>query len=433
MLIKPAIDIIEKIKKRMNSYEFMMRYRRSGHDFTRKRKLPFVHLVLFMINLVRQTLQKELTSFMGLFSSACDSPKGISKSAFSQSRLKLKPEAFIDLNDTLIQEFYTENDYTAWRGFRLLSVDGTTLQLPYSEEIRDYFGYNNDPHGRKLPLARTSSFYDILNGLIISTKIDHYKSDEFKLFLNHIDKLQSKDLLILDRWYGAIWLFLVILSKKADFVVRLQSNFISELGPFIDSDEISKIIERTECPKDSQAVLDKLGIKFKPFKFRLIKVELDNGEIELLATSLIDEQEYPTSIFKGLYFMRWGIEVNIDHLKNQVEIESFSGLTPISVEQDYYANMFIANLQSIIARDAKIELEKEDKNVKYEYKINKNLSLSYMKDRVIKMLTSNDIKYFDELKELFKVELVPVRPGRKFERNPYSKKKKYFINKRRAV
>lgn len=433
MLNKPATNIIEKIKKRMNSYEFMIGYRRSDHDFTRKRKLPFRSLVLFMLNLVRQTLQKELTHFMNLFSSVRDSPKRISKSAFSQSRLKLKPEAFIDLNDTLIREFYTENDYKNWRGFRLLSVDGTTLQLPYSEDIRGYFGYNNDPHGRKLPLARTSSFYDILNDLIINTKIDHYKTDEFKLFLNHIDKLQSKDLLILDRWYGAIWLFFVIISKGADFVVRLQSNFIAELESFIDSNERSRIIERTECPKDSEAVLDKLGIKFRPFKFRLIKVELDNGEIELLATSLIDEQEYPTSIFKELYFMRWGIEVNIDHLKNQVEIENFSGLTPISVEQDYYANMFIANLQSIIARDAKMELEKENRNVKYKYKINKNLSLSYMKDTVIKILTSNDPKYFDELKGLFKVELVPVRKGRKFERNPYMKKKKYFINKRRAV
>ena len=95
--------------------------------------------------------------------------------------------------------------------------------------------------------------------------------------------------------------------------------------------------------------------------------------------------------------------------------------------------MFIVNLQSIIARDAKLELEKNGKKTKHEYKINKNLSLSFMKDRIIHILTSNNPKYLDELKELFKVEPVPIRKNRKFERRPYKKKKKYFINKRRAV
>src|SRR3989338_6979701 len=432
MKIKNSATIIETIKKRINYFEFMISHKVSDADFTRKRKLPFVSLVLFMLNFVKSTLQKELTNFMYLFSRLECSPKKISKSAFSQSRLKLKPEAFIDLNDVLTHEFYTDNEFNTWKGFRLLSIDGTVLHLPYSEDIRNYFGFNNDPYGRRLPLARSSSLYDVLNEIIISTKIGNYHKSEYELFLSHVDKLQSKDILILDMGYNAIWLFIYILLKGSDFVIRLESKF-SFVKSFLESNDSSRIIEITKCRKDSERRMEELSLKFNPFKLRLIKVELDGGEIEVLGTSLIDEKEYPTSIFKYLYFKRWGIEVNIDHLKNQVEIENFTGLTPVSVEQDYYANMFIVNLQSIIARDAKLELEKNGKKTKYEYKINKNLSLGFMKDRIVQILTSNNPKYLEELKELFKVEPVPIRKNRKFERKLYKKKKKYFINKRRAV
>ena len=104
---KSAGEITKRIKERIYQGEFMERHRTSAKHFTRKRKLPFASLILFMLNLIKRTLQNELTQFIQKFSAKYDS---ITKSAFSQSRLKLKPEAFIELNDVLIEEFYTDND-----------------------------------------------------------------------------------------------------------------------------------------------------------------------------------------------------------------------------------------------------------------------------------------------------------------------------------
>ena len=117
---------------------------------------------------------------------------------------------------------------------------------------------------------------------------------------------------------------------------------------------------------------------------------------------------------------------------SDLEIENFTGLTKIAIKQDFFANMFIANLQSIIIKDAKEELEQENKDCKYEYKINRNLSLSYMKDRIIQLFLSNDPHYYYKIVQLFKIEPVPIRDGRKFNRKASTRKKKYFINKRRA-
>ena len=221
--------------------------------------------------------------------------------------------------------------------------------------------------------------------------------------------------------------------KKVDYVVRIPRNFLQEFDSFWNSEKRSEIITLNRCSEKSKKALEILGIKFESFKIRLVKVILDNGEVEVLATSLLDEEKYPYAEFKDLYFLRWGIETNYDHLKNNVAIENFTGLSTLSVTQDFFANMFIVNLQSVIINDVQTEIDEEKKDTKYKYKINRNLSLGFMKDRVVKILLSNSSKGYEELKNLFKLEPVPVRKGRKFERKFRSTKRKYSITKKKSI
>jgi len=430
--MEKGVNTLEIIKKRINSIDFMKRSRNSDKDFTRNRKLPFSSLILFMINLIKQTLQKELTNFISLISS---SKENITKSAFSQSRKKLKAEAFIDLSDTLVESYYKDDDYKKWNGFRLLAIDGTCLTLPQSNEIIKDFGFakNNVNPESIIPMATISSYYDLLNGIIIDSQIDQYKISEFMLAINHLDKASKNDLIIFDRGYAATWFFIYMNLKNVDYIVRLQRNFLQEFDSFWNSKKMSEIITLKRCSEKSTKALKILGIKFESFKIRLVKVILDNGEIEVLATSLLDEEKYPSTEFKDLYFLRWGIETNYDHLKNNVAIENFTGLSTLSVTQDFFANMFIVNLQSVIINDVQNEMDEEKKETKYEYKINRNLSLGFMKDRVVKILLSNNSKGYEELKKLFKLEPVPIRKGRKFERKFKLTKRKYSITKKKAI
>ena len=224
-----------------------------------------------------------------------------------------------------------------------------------------------------------------------------------------------------------------MLQKNIDFVVRMRRNFLSECDSFWDSPLESQIISIERCSIKSEKALKILDLKFKPFKIRLVKVILDNGEIEVLATSLLDKERYPSEEFKDLYFKRWGIEINYDHIKNNLAIENFTGLSTLSVTQDFFANMFIVNLQAIIINDVQKDLDKKNTKRKYNYKINKNLSLGFMKDRVVKILLDKNSDGYEELKELFKLEPVPIRKGRKFERKHKITKRKYSITKKKSV
>src|SRR3989338_3256761 len=166
--IKRSSEIVTKIKKLLCSKNFMKRSKNSEKDFTRERKMPFIPLVVFMLNLVKQTLQKELTHFINIISKK---DKNITKSAYSQSRMKLKHEAFIELNNLLIEEFYTDNYFKLWQEFRLLAVDGVKLQLPNSQSILQDFGGSNNGSRMVVPMAEASTCFDVLNEIIINSEI----------------------------------------------------------------------------------------------------------------------------------------------------------------------------------------------------------------------------------------------------------------------
>ena len=426
---KNASQTIERIKSRLTSPTFMEKNRSSGKDFTRKRKLPFVSLVCFMLSGIKQSIQKGLTDFIQEHTAH----KSMTKSAFCQQRVKLKPEAFVELNQVLIDDFYTDNEYFTHYGKRVLSIDGSTLELPRSQEIIDSFGVNNEDN--MIPMSRISTMYDPLNNLVIDGKMEANICDEYTLAVMLLDNIREDDLVILDRGYGARWLFYLLQQKKADYIVRVQRNFGSNVDSFWDAEEKERIVEIQELPKKSKKRLQELGFEFKPFKFRLVKIILNTGETEVLATSLLDSEKFNLTFLKETYELRWGIEVNYDHLKNHIELGNFTGYSVQTIKQDFFANILLANIQALLVRDAQAEMsaKNENKQLKYEYQINKNLSLGFLKEKVVDILLSNKPEYFEELKALFQIEPSPIRKGRKFPREKQRTKRKFYMNQRRAT
>ena len=251
--------------------------------------------------------------------------------------------------------------------------------------------------------------------------------------LKHLEKSKERDLLIYDRGYSAVWFMYKHLVDKKDFLIRMQRNSMKEIDSFFDSKEKEKIIEINNLPYASKKRINNLQIEFEPFKIRLVKIILEGGEVEVLATSLVDKAKYFLEDFKDLYWKRWNVETNYGHLKNHLLLENFTGLSSVSIKQDFFANMFIINLQGIIINDLRSDLEKKKSRKDYKYKINKNLSLSYMKDRVIEIFFDQSRDSYDELKNLFRIEPVPVRPNRKNSRKKQNNRRRFHMNQKRAV
>ena len=148
---------------------------------------------------------------------------------------------------------------------------------------------------------------------------------------------------------------------------------------FIDSGKQDQIVILEACTT-SIAACKEYGLELSPMKLRLIRVELDSGEPEVLITSLLDSEKYPTDLFAELYHDRWLVEEDYKVMKCRIELENFSGKSSLSVYQDFHARISSKNITSMLAFAAQPIVEKTAGAKKHNYKINFTQALSTMRD-----------------------------------------------------
>jgi len=93
-----------------------------------------------MLNALNGSTQSELVRFFNVIDDNCLSTKSVSTGAFCKDRMKLSHQAFIELNDDLVQAVYETTIIDKWQGLRLLAVDGSVTQLPISDKLLEHFG-----------------------------------------------------------------------------------------------------------------------------------------------------------------------------------------------------------------------------------------------------------------------------------------------------
>ena len=425
--------IFSKIEQVIFCLKTVNTYKVSATDFSRKRKQSFSSTVLFLLNLSTKSLSLEIVNFVGLFKIYLDI-KTFTKSAFVQYRKKIKPDIFRGLSKVIVDEFYTDNELGVklWNGFRLLAVDGSRLTLPNTAELKQIYGQIRNKEQIDMVQARVSVLYDLINNYIIDGLLSPITKGEGPLALEHLLHVKENDIVIYDRGYPSFSLIYEHLKQGSDFLMRSKISFSNVTREFIKSGKSTEIVSIYPGQKTKKLLVKEYD-KNASVKVRLVRVNLPSGEVELLITSLLDITKYNTGIFKELYFKRWGVESFYDELKNKLKVEYFSGYSNQIIMQDFYAALFVSNVQTLIVSELTDEINEQTKGAKYKYKVNTNLSYGFLKNRIVTLFFSeNEMnETIKELKTLFKKHIIPIRPNRSYLRNigKYSTRLKPKITK----
>ena len=388
---------------------------------------------------VKSSLQRELDSFSKAVLTTDYNIRKVTKGAFTQARSKLKPEAFKEINDVACSSFYSGAPYHTWQGHRLLSVDGSRLHLPNHPTIKEEFGEHFVGRNGDTPvsMALISLLYDPLNLLTLDSQIGSWSDSEQSLFLKHTDKLQSGDLLLFDRNYPSIYLFYLLRCKGVDFCFRMKEDWWLSVRSFVASGEKEMIVELSLPSKDVQKPQGRDFKEESPICCRFILIELENGEKEILCTSLVDTEHYPYDLFKELYHQRWGIEEGYKLLKERLDLEDFSGKTAKAVKQDFHAKILMMTLCAALSfpiekkvREESLR-EKNKKQRKHEKKLNRTSALGMFYDISIGIFIKKDFKKaLEAFDGLMTKTCDIIRPGRANPRN-HKTKKVYYMNKKK--
>lgn len=394
-----------------------------------------------------------------------------SKQSYSEARMKLKSEAYVQLNDRFVSEFYSRkdfeeedqepNDYRTYKGYRLIAIDTSKLRLPNTKENIREFGQAENGGGKTVPMARASVALDCLNEICLDSILGENTSSEGDLALGHIEKIIKdciKTIFIMDRGYPSLLLFVMALKLHFDYLIRYNGeNFIGELKDFAVDPNLKDSVITIDLVKKYKA-----GYKWlKPFidegitsiKLRVVKIHLSSsGETEYLVTSLL-QKEFSRGELKDIYNIRWTDETYFNYQKNVVEMENFSGKKPENIRQDFYSKILVSNIAQLIALEAESQLaegsqiaesqieeeELKDSRKAYEsqsYKVNKTVLTGMMKDDIVRMLFSEGdswTKQFNYLVEVAKRNKTTVHMDRHFQRKKSKRLSQPYLYKRKAL
>lgn len=351
----------------------------------------------------------------------------VSKSAYTQAREKINYKAFIELCNDIKEQFYKEYEYKKYKGFRLLGVDGSMIILPNNEDTKKEFSTTNVKNqykNKEIVQARVSVLYDLINNIVVDATMSDSKTHEINITIEeHLKQVKEEDLIIFDRGYPSYRLFATITGKyKANYLIRMKTNIYKKYTKIL-FDKNSDIEDITVKIKPTYKELKEICIKEnlpQEVKVRFVRVILDDGEIEVLATSVLDKNILKTENFKELYFKRWGIETYYEIMKNRLSLENFTGTSTLAVKQDFYATMFISNIEALVTFDLNEELKNRNKKSnKYEQKVNKSVSFNTIKNYAFELLyfPDKDIDgILDKIYQQLRTNKIAIRPNRKYDR-----------------
>lgn len=406
-------------------------------SFTRNRKMNFYELAMSIILKKGQTLTLELNEFTEKMKKP-----NITKQAYSKQRQNLNPEVFKYINTEYVKKIYNEIPLETYKGYIVLSVDGSGIELPNCQELKKHYGTSEGQKGSIGRVrAKALGIYDSLNKIMIKTTIDPYNKSEKEQFLDLLDELiefmgDKKFIIVFDRYYFGLGFINKLEEKGIKYLIRQKlKDYKEEKNKMKSNDEILSLKVRTNSifyakEEDKQKLKEK-----KYIQTRVIKTKLPNGSEEHLSTNL-NSEEMTVEEARELYFTRWSIEKSFDIIKNKINIENFSSKTVVGIEQDFYAQMLVYNMLEDLKRDAGERVE-QNPNSKYEYKVNMNILAGIFKKKYIDIIILDDEqernkRYIDMINRMSKY-LVPIKPGRSFERRRMHSMNKYRSNLRRNI
>lgn len=393
-----------------------------GKSFTRRRRLDLTLLVLLILRSSPMSLQIRLDDF---YEEIGRKEETVSKQAFSKARGKLDPEVVRDSFRLTASTLASCDDLLLWKDkYRLCAVDGSCVALENEPAIVEHFGCSGSKKDAATGLA--SLCYDPLNNIIYDAGLYPYATSERDAARAHIAAVQALprpkgvlNLFIHDRGYPSSELFAAYIDAGVPFLMRVRRKFDT------DFDLVSK--------------KEKVSFTYggKDYRVRVFNITLENGDKEILVTNLPGKHlKYREAA--ELYFKRWGIETKFRSLKSKLELENMSGRRPVTVYQDFWAKLDLANTSAALefATNETIEKNYADSDCKYDKTTNENRLISNLSDRYLDLMREPDkekrLELFDTLVNDIAARPEDIRPDRKFPR-PTPRKRRFCDRYKRAL
>src|SRR5215218_4942267 len=276
-------------------------------------------------------------------------------SAFSQARRRLGVAPLRHLFQETARPMATHQTVGAsYHGWRLMGLDGTTLDLPDTPENARAFGRPTTGRAEgAFPQVRLPALCELGTHAVCGLAIKPLCHGEPSMVGQLLDQLGPGMLLIWDRGFFGYELIRSVCSRGAHLLARVKSNTILHpIRRLRDGSYLAKVY-----PSQSDRRRDTRGIRV-----RVVEYTHDDpnrpgaGERHRLITDLINPDDLPAHEAPLVYHERWEQELAFDEIKTHLSGRAvpIRSKAPAGVVQEIYGLMLAHHVGRRVMHDAAV-------------------------------------------------------------------------------
>jgi hypothetical protein len=312
----------------------------TGKASARERDLPAHVMVYYVIALAlhlsastREVLRCLLEGLRWLW--GAEAVRIAGKSGISQARTRLGAEPLRRLHDRLVRPVATRTTRGAWyRQWRLVSLDGSCLEVVDSEENRRAFGLPGASRGASaFPQLRFVALVENGTHVLFGTHLGRYEDGETTLARPVLAALQPGMLCLADRQFFGYALWQEAAATGADLLWRVKRNLRLPRETVLADGSYLTTIYPSEKDRRHRAN----GRRVRVVEYRLAGI-VGAEPLYRLVTTLLDPSATPAEELAALYHERWEIEGALDELKTHLRGAGvvLRSKTPELVRQEFW-------------------------------------------------------------------------------------------------
>ena len=265
-----------------------------------------------------------------------------SEEALSKARARLGPTPLRLLFEAVAGPLAAPGTEGAfWRGLRVTSVDGTTLDVQDTEANWERFGGpgTKTEQGQRLrgafPQLRLVVLAECGTRALIAAALGPYSTGEKTLTAGLWTRLDAGMLLLADRNFPGYELWRDAAATGAALLWRIGASFPLPVEQVLGD---GSYLSRLNAPK-ALARAGAPDITVRVIEYHLLDGDGEVTEVFALATTLLDPDQGPARELAELYHQRWQIETAIGAFKSQLRGDGvvLRSKTPDGAEQECWA------------------------------------------------------------------------------------------------
>lgn len=306
--------------------------------------------------------------------------RAFTDAAYCQARARLPLAVFEAVLRKVAHALKSQTETDGrWRGHRVLFVDGSAASTPDVPALQEAFGQpSNQAKGCGFPVMRFLALFHFGTGMLLQIVSASLRTHDLRMMRDAHDALEPGDVLVGDRGFCS-YAHLAMLAKRGihgvfrvhqkqivDFTPHRKhaesgdknaakglprSRWLKCLGP---DDQLVEWYKPKECPDwcdpETFAALPE-SLTVRELRYQVARPGFRTTSVTLV-TTLCDEEAYPRESLAELYAARWGVEVNLRHLKQTMKMDVFKCKSEDGILKELHIYGLIYNLVRLVMCEA---------------------------------------------------------------------------------